>query len=136
MDYEKRDMLSGMSAEQQSRLSENPDLRKKLRIERMKKQKMGQKSQVSQIENPRQPDWVKTQSLREIEVIRESKKKDIVSRVLGVDEEAAGDVITVVPGELAFLPPIPVTNTSPHPQFYTVKIQDPDRMHLGTKDEL
>jgi hypothetical protein len=97
-------------------------LRKKLRIERMKKQKMGQKSQVGQIENPRQPDWVKTQSLREIEVIRESKKKDIVSRVLGVDEEAAGDVITVVPGELTFLPPIPVTNTSPHPQFYTVRI--------------
>ena len=45
------------------------------------------KSNVSQIDNPREPDWMKSQSLREIEVIRESKKRDIVSRVLGVDNE-------------------------------------------------
>lgn len=34
------------------------------------------------IEDPNQPDWAKYKSLREIEMIRETKKEGIISRVL------------------------------------------------------
>ena len=34
------------------------------------------------IEDPSQPDWLKLKSLREIEVFRESKKQDLIKRVM------------------------------------------------------
>lgn len=74
----------------------NADLRKRLRVDRVKKMNL-QYGGVS-IEDPTQPEWIKKKSLREIEVIRESKKSDIISRVLG--ESSSGNVKTlaVTPG--------------------------------------
>jgi hypothetical protein len=43
---------------------------------------MGNASINSSIEDPHQPEWLKHKSLREIEVIRETKKNDIVNRLL------------------------------------------------------
>ena len=64
-------------------MTANPDLRKKLRVDRVRKMTLGTASSMVSIEDPNQPDWVKHKSLREIEVIRETKKKDIISQVLG-----------------------------------------------------
>ena len=79
----------------------NADLRKKLRVDRIRKQTMGVQasnvggnhaplsgnggklaSMMFTIEDPSQPDWLKLKSLREIEVFRESKKHDIIKRVM------------------------------------------------------
>ena len=64
----------------------NADLRKKLRVDRVRKMTMGHHNPSSAInlsvEDPTQPDWAKYKSLKEIEVIRETKKDQILSRVL------------------------------------------------------
>ena len=72
------------------------------------------------IEDPRQPDWMKHKSLREIEIIRETKKNDIVNQVFGVDSEGGGDIFNVTPGQLKFLP-IPIRNNSNNIETFTVK---------------
>jgi len=56
----------------------NPDLRKKLRVDRVRKMTQGTGASLASVEDPSQPDWMKVKSLREIETIRESKKRDII----------------------------------------------------------
>ena len=51
----------------------NPELRKKLRVDRIRKMTLGnsaptKEKKISQIEDPNQPDWAKYKQLREIEV--------------------------------------------------------------------
>jgi hypothetical protein len=43
---------------------------------------MGNSAASASIEDPNQPEWLKHKSLREIEVIRETKKSEIVSQML------------------------------------------------------
>ena len=52
----------------------NADLRKKLRVDRVRKMTMGSTASQVSVEDPSQPDWAKFKSLREIEMIRETKK--------------------------------------------------------------
>lgn len=69
-----------MSHDQLQASSKNADLRKKLRVDRVRKMTMGKVSLGSaSIEDPSQPEWQKMKSLREIETIRETKKNEIVS---------------------------------------------------------
>ena len=44
---------------------------------------MGLAAVNASVEDPKQPDWMKHKSLREIEVIRETKKNEIVQEVMG-----------------------------------------------------
>lgn len=57
----------------------NPDLRKKLRVDRVRKMTMGNSATLAAVEDPAQPEWMKVKSLREIETIRETKKRDIIN---------------------------------------------------------
>jgi hypothetical protein len=57
-------------------------LRKKLRVDRVRKMTMGNSAVSAAIEDPNQPEWLKHKSLREIEIIRESKKTEIVSQMI------------------------------------------------------
>ena len=109
----------------------NPDLRKKLRVDRVRKMTLGTSSNLTSLEDPSQPDWMKVKSLREIETIRESKKRDIISQIMGADSEASCPVLNVMPGHLAFTPPLTIINESRQTQQYTVKIMDPDEELLG-----
>lgn len=69
-----------MSHDQLQASSKNADLRKKLRVDRVRKMTTGKASLGSaSIEDPSQPEWQKMKSLREIETIRETKKNEIVS---------------------------------------------------------
>jgi hypothetical protein len=61
---------------------QNADLRKKLRVDRVRKMTMGNTASQASVEDPTQPDWAKYKSLREIEMIRETKKDQILSRVM------------------------------------------------------
>jgi hypothetical protein len=73
--------------------------------------------------------------LREIEVIRETKKNDLIHRVLGDGSGANVKTIAVTPGQLSFLS-IPVTNTLNQNEVFTVRIIDPDEAVLGVEQEL
>ena len=61
----------------------NADLRKKLRVDRARKQTSGVTTAGMSVEDPSPPDWLKHKSLREIEVIRETKKDLIVNNLFG-----------------------------------------------------
>ena len=84
------------------------------------------------IEDPKQPEWMKHKSLREIEIIRETKKNDILNQVFGVDVEGGGNIFNVTPGQLKFLP-IPISNNSNAVETFSVKFDDPDLDILGGK---
>ena len=83
----------------------NADLRKKLRVDRVRKMTTGKVSLASG-EEANQPDWMKVRSLREIETIRETKKRDMISQLMGQEADNICPVINVVPGALTFLPPL------------------------------
>lgn len=89
------------------------------------------------MEDPNQPEWLKKKSLREIEIIRETKKQDIVRQVLGESGSGGTDIKTlaVTPGELAFLS-LPIENNMNTPEVFTVRVTDPDEAVLGNVREL
>lgn len=71
---------------------------------------IGQGMGGASIEDPSQPEWLKKKSLREIEMIRETKKNDIVHKVLGDGSNANVKTLAVTPGQLSFLS-LPITNS-------------------------
>jgi len=74
VNYATQTLLSQMTDDQINRVSENDaDMRKKLRVDRVRKMTMGSQQQQPQlnsmqfsVEDPNQPDWLKLKSLREI----------------------------------------------------------------------
>ncbi len=90
-------LLSQMTEEQIENVqTNNADLRKKLRVDRVRKLTMGSNqgkgglnfSSISNVEDPNQPDWVKMKSLREIETIRATKKELVLNKLM--DEYVTG----------------------------------------------
>ena len=77
-DSQTQPILDQLSGAQMSAASMNPDLRKKLRVDRVRKMTLGTGASVASVDDPHQPDWMKVKSLREIETIRETKKRDIL----------------------------------------------------------
>jgi hypothetical protein len=59
---------------------------------------MGNASISSSIEDPSQPEWLKHKSLREIEVIRETKKNEIVNKLLNDTINSNIKQLNVTPG--------------------------------------
>lgn len=53
---------------------------------------------------------MKAKSIREIETIRESKKRDIINQVVGTDPLGIYPTLNVMPGHLTFLEPLPLFN--------------------------
>ena len=88
----------------------NPDLRKKLRVDRVRKMTMGHAASIASVEDPQQPDWMKVKSLREIETIRETKKRDIISQIMGAESQGSCPTLNVMPGQLTFIDPLTVVN--------------------------
>jgi hypothetical protein len=70
----------------------NAEWRKKLRVDRVRKMTMGSAvthgggaqltSMQYSVEDPNQPDWIKLKSLRDIEMIRENKKRHVITKVM------------------------------------------------------
>ena len=105
-------MLNQMTHSQINAATLNPDLRKKLRVDRVRKMTMGTSGALASLEDSRQPDWMKHKSLREIEMIREAKKHDVIHQMLGVEAESECPILNVTPGRLTFTEPMSVINTS------------------------
>jgi hypothetical protein len=64
----------------------DPNLRKKLRVDRIRKMTAGQAGghgQSSIINDPKQPDWAKHNQIQQIDMIRQAKKHLIVKEVMG-----------------------------------------------------
>jgi hypothetical protein len=102
----------------------NADLRKKLRVDRARKQTAGVTTSGMSVEDPSQPDWLKHKSLREIEVIRETKKDLIVNNLFG-GEGQGSTTMYITPGENNFFTH-ELRNGSSQSIIYTVRITDPD----------
>ena len=96
---------------------------------------MGNASINSSIEDPHQPEWLKHKSLREIEVIRETKKNDIVNRLLHDKLNSNIKQLHVTPGKVSLLT-VPILNNQNQNEVFSVKIIDPDQQLFGKNDEL
>lgn len=96
----------------------NPDLRKKLRVDRIRKMAMGEKSAMKNatFDDPGQADWIKQRQLREIEMLRQTKKQQIISELMG-NYMADSIMVHVVPGKIAFVS-LKVENNTQSAQVY------------------
>jgi hypothetical protein len=116
---------------------ENPDLRKKLRVDRIRKLTMGNGSvhsgaTQSVVEDPNQPDWKKFKSLQEIDMIRQTKKDLILSQVISgylTDSKK----VAVTPGDVSFVS-MHLQNQTNEKQVYSVTIQDPHQDFLEREE--
>lgn len=112
--------------------NENADLRKKLRIDRVRKMTLGQSAMTASVEDTEQPDWVKIKSLRDIEMIRETKKNDIVNQLLG-NSSMNTETISVVPGRTSVVK-FPLINDGNMKEVFRFHVRDPDEDLLMQKD--
>ena len=71
---------------------------------------MGNSANLASLEDPSKPEWMKVKSLREIETIRESKKRDIITQLMGAETQGTCPILNVTPGSLTFTPPMTVIN--------------------------
>jgi len=100
-------ILNEMSEMQMSASNMDADLRKKLRVDRIRKMTMGQGSvnqnaTQSAVADPSQPDWKKFKTLQEIDMIRQTKKDMIITQVMG-DYLHDTKLVAVTPGDQAFV---------------------------------
>ena len=70
-------------------------------MDRVRKMTMGNASMSTSIDDPSQPEWLKHKSLREIEVIRETKKNEIVSKLLNDTINSNLKQLHVIPGKIS-----------------------------------
>lgn len=128
-----------MNKEQIEAAKLNPDLRKKLIVDRIKRKTMGesafkgQKAMSSVVEDPGQADWAKYKSLREIEHVRKMKKDLMISQMAGTHLSDTHR-IHVCPGVASFFK-YSLENRGPEKIVYTVKINDKER-NLTQDDEV
>lgn len=95
---------------------------------------MGEKSAMKNatFDDPGQADWIKQRQLREIEMLRQTKKQQIISELMG-NYMADSIMVHVVPGKIAFVS-LKVENNTQSPQVYSVNIQDPDEHFTEDKE--
>ncbi len=58
------------------------EARKRLRVERLKKRTANLSTSTKQLADPNSDDWIKMQSLKQIEMIRETNKHTLLNKVL------------------------------------------------------
>lgn len=135
-------LLSQMNENQINSVSQNnADLRKKLRVDRVRKQVMagGHKSAQGHtvstsaaVDDPLQPDWLKLKSLREIEMIRESKKEHVLARLM--EEHVSGvEQLAILPGQLSFLK-VKIRNSFTTAELFKVHVNDPDEKYCAERE--
>ena len=89
-------------------------------------------STYAAVEDPTQPDWMKLKSLREIEMIRATKKEHVITRVME-DYVSGNEQLSVLPGTLAFVK-VRIHNTYTQREVYSVHINDPEEKSLYEKE--
>jgi len=94
---------------------------------------MGSAAINTSIDDSKLPDWMKHKSLREIEVIRESKKLSVVNSAIG-EENDPKDRLCVMPGVIKFIN-FPLENTFNRNQTFSIDVLDPDNEIFGLRPE-
>ena len=89
---------------------------------------MGTNASSASVEDPSQPEWAKYKSLREIEMIRETKKGQVLSRVID-DYLSGSEQMSVTPGQPEFMT-LKLHNPFNQNEVFTVHINDPDESFL------
>ena len=108
-DYNKT-IVNELSALQLQASADDPNLRKKLRVDRIRKLTMGKAlgEEQSIIADPSQPDWAKMKQIQEIDMIRQTKKNQIIKQVMGTYLSDSVQV-PVIPGDIYFMT-VPIEN--------------------------
>lgn len=119
-------ILSSLNAQQLAAVRNNPELNKKLRVDRIKRLAFYDPAQGARgsMADPQRPDWEKLQALKEIEVVRQTKKELVMSEVMGEYMEES-EIVHMTPGEISFVR-VQLHNTTQTTQAYRVVIDDPD----------
>lgn len=128
---------------------ESEDVRKRMRIERVKKYKFKQKMMHDQeaklkhtkrhediinvVADPSKPEWIKNQSLRQIETMRDYTKPNVIEKVLK-DHIKTMRQLHVVPGTPSFFK-YTLKNPFTTKAVFTINIIDPDKVYLGETKE-
>jgi len=102
---------------------ENPDLRKRLRIDRVRKMTLGASAAGSSIEDVNQPEWDKRASLRDIQTIRETKKNEMVNSIFGTDSNNDFEKLAIIPGRPSVVT-VPIKNDSQYEAIYQFTFRD------------
>jgi len=102
--------------------SQNEDLRKKARVQRFKKSSLA-KENVQVLGDERQDDYTKHRALRDMNLLRDSRKPALINRVLK-DYISHSQNLNVTPGIASFLD-YSVANSGPEDEYYQIKIEDP-----------
>jgi hypothetical protein len=103
---------------------QSEDARKKLRVERLKRQTVQTELQANQtltvLSNPTASEWDKMSSLRQIEMVRETKKHAILEKVLkeSLGSKQTVDVVTGQPALFHFL----VSNPLPQEEVFSILV--------------
>ena len=107
-------ILNQLNSEQISAVRENPDLNRKLRVDRIKRLALYDANYNQQttgaIDDPSRPDWEKFQSLEEINMIRSTKKELIMESVMSQYLEDSHQVF-LSPGDVQFIS-VPLDNNT------------------------
>lgn len=104
-------IIESMSKKQLQASLDDPELRKKLRVDRARK--LTQSKPINQPEvigDLSQPEWVKYKELRDIEAFRQSRKEFVIGGAMR-SYLSGNTVIHLIPGEPDFMT-IPIENTS------------------------
>lgn len=111
----------------------NADLRKKLRIDRVRKMTTGTSAVTASLDDENMPYHIKEKSLRDIQMIRETKKNDIVNSVFSSNSSNTATV-HFVPGRPSIIV-IPLVNDGNRDEVFSIAVQDPDDQLLLAKNE-
>ena len=125
------------------------DIRKKMRIERVKKYKFKQKvikdhedrlktahrpeELLNVVSDPNQPEWIKNQSLKQIETLRDYTKPHVIEKVLK-DHIKSMKQLYIIPGTPSFFK-YNLKNPFTTKTVFTINIIDPDKIFLGETKE-
>ena len=123
-------ILENMTKEQIEAAKHNPQLRKKLIVDRIKRKTMGEsafqaRQTASVVDDPGEAEWVKHKQLREIEQIRNLKKELMISQIAGT-HNADSHKIHLCPGIVNFFRH-PLENKKDEREVYEINIIDPER---------
>ena len=128
---------------------EGEDIRKKMRIERLKNYKFKQKvinegedrmrrahkpeEVLNLLSDPTKPEWLKKYSLKQIETLRGYTKPHIIDQVLK-DHIKGLKQMNVVPGTPSFFK-YNLKNPFTSRTVFTINITDPDKLFIGETKE-
>jgi hypothetical protein len=106
-------------------MGQNPDLRKKLRVDRIRKMGMAQTDSRAMaatskniIEDHQEPNWKKMKHLDEIKLFRDTNKDHLISNVMSSYNSNA-QVVPLIPGQIIF-ETIRIVNDTGGQKLYTI----------------